>query len=132
MVRIVLDTNLLVAGRWNRGSSSLMILDHCIRGTFTHVYTGEIREEALYILGKVKPPGEFMEKVAEFYRKGVKVEYSGEAIRASQDKSDNRFLEAAVAGKADYVVSNDRHLLDLGEYGGVRIIRPGAFMRMMP
>jgi len=29
-------------------------------------------------------------------------------------------------------VSNDRHLLDLGEYGGVRLIRPGAFMRMMP
>ncbi|MCG2782151.1 MAG: hypothetical protein L6243_01015 [Candidatus Altiarchaeales archaeon] len=38
-------------------------------------------------------------------------------------------FEAAVAGKADYIVSSDRHLLDLKEVEGVRILNPGDFER---
>jgi hypothetical protein len=129
MVKIVLDTNLLVAGRWNKNSSSMWILDFCIRGAFTPVYTEEIKRESLHILGKVKPPAEYMEKVTMFYDKGELVRPPHRRIHASVDMSDNRFLEAAVAGKADYLISNDHHLLDLREYEGIRIIRPGAFMR---
>ncbi len=127
-----MDTNLLIAGRWNKRSSSLKILDLCIEGTFKPVYTKEIKEENLYILKKVKPPEEFMDKIKEFYRKGDRVKSPKKKIHASEDESDNRFLEAAVAGDADYVISNDHHLLDLKEYDGIRILRPGQFMGMMP
>ncbi|MBD3388074.1 MAG: putative toxin-antitoxin system toxin component, PIN family [Candidatus Altiarchaeales archaeon] len=132
MVKIVLDTNLLVAGRWNKRSSSSKILELCLKGTLTPVYTSEIKKENLYILGKVKPPKEYMDMIGKFYKKGKRVKSPKNRITASVDKSDNRFLEAAVSGRADYVISNDHHLLDLKEYDGIRILRPAAFMRMFP
>jgi uncharacterized protein len=130
MVSVVLDTNLLIAGRWNKKSSSLKIIDLCIKGSLNAVYTRQIKDENLFILSKVKAPRDYLEKIRLFYESGRLVE-AGERIRASVDDSDNRFLEAAVAGKADYVLSNDHHLLDLGEYEGIRIVRPGKFTRMM-
>jgi len=40
----------------------------------------------------------------------------------SADPDDNRILECAVDGKADLIVSNDRHLLDLKEYARIPIV----------
>lgn len=37
------------------------------------------------------------------------------------DPTDNRFLECAVAGGAQYIISGDRHLRDLGEYRCIQI-----------
>jgi len=44
-------------------------------------------------------------------------------ITVLDDDPDNRILECAVEGKADYIVSGDRHLLDLKNYAGIRILR---------
>jgi putative PIN family toxin of toxin-antitoxin system len=47
----------------------------------------------------------------------------------SDDPSDNRVLEAALAGNATIVVSGDRHLLKLREWRGIRILDPAAFLQ---
>lgn len=44
------------------------------------------------------------------------------------DPSDNRVLECAVHSKADYIVSGDSHLLDLGEFKGIKIVRAREFL----
>jgi uncharacterized protein len=49
-----------------------------------------------------------------------------EAIK--EDPDDDRVLECAVAGEADYVVSSDRHLLKLGSYDGIPIMTVRQFM----
>lgn len=45
-----------------------------------------------------------------------------------RDESDNRFIECAVEGEADLIVSGDRHLLSVGEYQGIRVVTPAAFV----
>lgn len=47
------------------------------------------------------------------------------------DPDDNRILECAMDGKADIIVSNDHHLLDLKAYGGVPIIAGVDFRRTL-
>ena len=47
------------------------------------------------------------------------------AVEAAPD--DDKFLEAAVAGNVDYIVSGDRHLLDLGSFRGIDIVEPRTF-----
>src|SRR5436190_771346 len=42
------------------------------------------------------------------------------------DPTDDRFLECAVTGGADYIVSGDTHLLRLGEYAGIQILSPSG------
>jgi predicted nucleic acid-binding protein len=45
----------------------------------------------------------------------------GFAVSACRDPDDNKFLEATVAARAEYVVTSDKDLRDLGEYEGVKI-----------
>lgn len=43
------------------------------------------------------------------------------------DPDDDKFLEAAVAGNVDYVVSGDQHLLNLDTFRGIDIVDPRTF-----
>ena len=46
-----------------------------------------------------------------------------------RNATDNKFLECALAGEADFIVSGDRHLLSLQEYEGIRILKISQFVR---
>src|SRR5215470_6668434 len=48
-----------------------------------------------------------------------------------EDPADNRVLECAVAGKADVIVSGDRHLRGLRSYQSIPIVRPIEFLRTL-
>lgn len=47
------------------------------------------------------------------------------------DPADNRLLECAVAGGADYIITQDHHLLKLKQFEGVTILKAGEFLEQM-
>ena len=49
----------------------------------------------------------------------------------SRDVKDNKFLAAAEAARAAYLVSEDRDLLDLTEHEGTRIITAYEFLQIL-
>lgn len=49
----------------------------------------------------------------------------------SEDPDDDQYLAAALEGRAQFIVSGDRHLLDLRTYEGVRIVTPREFLRLL-
>ncbi len=55
-----------------------------------------------------------------------------ERLDVSRDADDNRVLEAAVAGSADYIVTGDRDLLGLGSHADIRIVTPADFVALLP
>jgi predicted nucleic acid-binding protein len=54
-----------------------------------------------------------------------------EPPRISRDARDDYLLALAVLNVADYVVTRDRDLLDLGDVGAVRIVDPVAFLALL-
>ncbi len=46
----------------------------------------------------------------------------------TEDHADNRVLECALAAKVDFVVSGDKHLLNLRRFDGMVILRPRNFV----
>jgi putative PIN family toxin of toxin-antitoxin system len=50
-----------------------------------------------------------------------------EITAVEDDPDDDKFLEAAVAGNVDYIVSGDRHLLDLDSFREINIVDPREF-----
>ena len=51
-----------------------------------------------------------------------------ETIVACRDPKDNKLLELAVGGNADYLVTGDKDLLVLNPFRGVEIITPREFL----
>jgi uncharacterized protein len=47
------------------------------------------------------------------------------------DPADDIYIAAARDGLADHIVSGDRHLLDLVEHGGTRIVTPRTFLSLV-
>jgi putative PIN family toxin of toxin-antitoxin system len=52
-----------------------------------------------------------------------------EGITACRDPRDDKFLELAVNGRADLIVSGDRDLLVLDPFRGISIVTPAAFVQ---
>ena len=46
------------------------------------------------------------------------------------EQKDNIFIETAVAGNVDYIISQDNHLLKLKEFRGIKIITPEEFNKI--
>lgn len=53
-----------------------------------------------------------------------------ETISICRDPKDNKFLELAVCGKADFVISGDEDLLILSPFHNIQILTPDSFIRL--
>ena len=49
----------------------------------------------------------------------------------SKDPDDDKYLAAAVEGRASFVVTGDPHLLAVGQYEGIRIVTPRSFLDLL-
>jgi hypothetical protein len=49
----------------------------------------------------------------------------------TKDPRDNKFLACAREGNTEYLVTGDDHLLELGVYGGTRILSPATFLVLL-
>jgi putative PIN family toxin of toxin-antitoxin system len=66
-----------------------------------------------------------------FRRFGDLVEITTSIAAIAADPSDNMFIECAVSGEADYIVSGDAHLLDLREFRGIQVLSPAQLLKLM-
>jgi uncharacterized protein len=48
-----------------------------------------------------------------------------------EDPSDDKFIACAEAGKASYIISGDKHLLNLKSYGSIAILFPSQMLEKL-
>ncbi len=68
------------------------------------------------------------ELLREYRRVAILVEPSERLRVVQDDPDDDVFIECAVEADADYIVSGDSHLTDLGSVRGIEILAPAAFI----
>ena len=59
------------------------------------------------------------------------VEVVGKIKVVKDDPTDDKFIETALNGNADYIISQDRHLLDIKEFEGIKMVTPKEFLRIL-
>jgi putative PIN family toxin of toxin-antitoxin system len=79
---------------------------------------------------KYVTPDERTRFLASFLKIAELVEIS-ETIIVCRDPKDDKLLELAISGKADYLVTGDKDLLVLNPFRGVRIFTPREFLDKM-
>ena len=130
-MRAVLDTNVLISGVISTGVPHDVLVAG-FRGDYQLVVSvatlTEFRETLL------KYPEKFHMSEADVQKEVETVRYFAEFVDPEEnitavedDPDDDKFLEAAVAGNVDYLVSGDSHLLDLSSFRGFDIVDPRTF-----
>ncbi|MBU0461308.1 MAG: putative toxin-antitoxin system toxin component, PIN family [Nanoarchaeota archaeon] len=134
-MKAVLDTNVFVSGNfWEKGPSG-KVLDAWRDGKFAVVSSIFLVEELIRVLNDFKIQAgrsrieEIRKTILDNSLMVDRLAVSVEVVK--DDPSDNKFLEAAIAGGAGFVVSQDKHLLKIKEYAGIRIITPSHFLEIL-
>ncbi len=131
-MKVVLDTNIFISGIFWKGSSNKVILNWR-EGKFTLVTSLEAVSEIIKILKdfKIKLSDEMIKEWVDLIVRNSMIVDPKEKIEAvKDDPKDNIFIETAVAGNVDYIVSQDNHLLKLKEFRGIKIITPEEFNKI--
>lgn len=133
MYAIVLDTNVLVSGSIVPRGNPAFILDSWRNGKIQIVTSFEILAEFQRVmLEKFHAPQHEVEMLNAFFIwKGKLIEPKQKFDIIKEDPSDNKFLEVAVEGKADYIVSGDKDLLRLKSFMGIQIISPAGMASIL-
>ena len=133
IIRAVLDTNVFVSGiHWSGASEK--VLRAWMEGHFKHVSSVPIIDEVVRVLMSFKIP---LEPEDISWWESLILEKSSLVFPiehldvVKNDPADNKFIEAAVEGNAQYIVSQDRHLLDIGEFRGIRTVTPEEFLKLI-
>jgi putative PIN family toxin of toxin-antitoxin system len=132
MRRVVLDTNIIVS--MALGGEVGKINDLWRAGKFLLVVSDEIVFEYLEVLQRPKlhlKTHTVAAIIGRIYRKARFVTPQERIVHIQPDPQGNKFLEAAVAGKADFIVSGDKHLLDLQEFRSIPILTGRAFLNWL-
>ena len=129
MKRVILDTNILVS--MALGGQVGKINDRWRAGEFIVVVSEEIVSEYLDILQR---PNLHLKSrtiaviTGRIYRKAKFVKPEERVSGIQPDPKDDKFLEAAIAGQVDFIVSGDKHLLNLENFRSIPIITAREFL----
>ena|SRR5882762_4759966 len=130
-MRIVLDTNVFVSAVLKANSLPFVVVRWIERqgGMLKSVAT---EDEILRVLERPH----IAAVTAPSFCAGLRTLLAGaelvditEHIAACRDPKDDKFLELAVSGRADLLVSGDQDLLALNPFRGIPIVTPAAFVR---
>ena len=130
-MRAVLDTNVLISGVIATGVPHKLL----VKG-FNHEFQIVVSVETLTEFREtlLKYPERFEMDEGEVQEEVETIRYFAEFVAPQEeiaavedDPDDDKFLEVAVAGDVDYLVSGDGHLLSLGSFRGIDIVTPRTF-----
>lgn len=130
-MRVVLDTNVLVSAALKRQSTPGAAAHLAARRhdlLKSHVTEQQLFEVVArpYLTNVL--PAETHAWLQTLMAAAELVEIS-EKVAACRDPTDDKFLELAINGRADLIVSGDADLLVLSPFQSIPIIRPAAFVR---
>jgi len=130
-MRVVADTNILISA-FLFGGLPRVFLERGLAGAFSLVTSGALLDELDEKLnGKFAvPENKRRAFLSQLKSKASVVNPSFVLDAVPDDPDDNRVLECAVAGKANCIVSGDRHLLRLGSYEGIAILTVRRFIEI--
>ena len=136
-VKVVLDTNIWLSGIFWDGEAS-KIIEKAEKNEFEILISENILSEIVNVITREskfqKHIINFKTSIEDILRTIlsistlIKTKSTLNIIKS--DPKDNIILEAALDGKADYIISYDRDLLNMLEFREIKIVNPSEFLKI--
>ena len=133
-MRAVIDTNVIVRGQILARGNPAEILRALRDKRFVAIFSPQMLEEVATALSRDWLRTEYgvqdddVRSLLRLFALRSELIEPGTQIRRCRDPRDDVFLEAAVDGRADRIVTGDKDLLALRSIEGARIVTPAAFL----
>jgi putative PIN family toxin of toxin-antitoxin system len=130
MIKAVVDTNVFVAGLLSASGAPAKLISRWLKGQFEILISKQVTEEYAYLLRHLY--GVDQEKAANLLHE---LEASGltvvipDTLKVCQDLDDDKFLETATVGNADYLVTKNTKHFPHKSYQGIRIVKVSKFLK---
>jgi putative PIN family toxin of toxin-antitoxin system len=130
-MKVVMDTNIFVSSFF--GGNPRKIIDLWKKGNISLCLSKDILEEYIDVLQRVglKEEDE-IEELLSLFAKGVNIIFATKTPKIKvikDDPDDDKFIECAVALKAEIIITGDKALRKIGEYMGIEILSPQEFLK---
>jgi len=130
-VRAVIDTNVLISATFWPGKPK-QLLNQVRRGKITfltsEILLAELKEVLIREDKPFKLSAEESERVLAVIRNLAEIIEPHSSVTVCRDDADNRVLECALDGRADWIITGDRHLLELESFVGIEIATVANFL----
>ena len=129
-MRIVLDTNVFISGVFFSGPPYEILktwIDNRIQILISSEILREYQRVGEELLHRY-PEIEITPILKSFSKNAILISAPSLPHQVSVDPDDDKFLECAVAGNAELIISGDRHLLDINDFQGIKIVKPRIFV----
>lgn len=132
-MRVVIDTNVLISAIFWVGKPKA-ILNSARKGNITYLTSEPLLKELINVLTTKDKPFQVTSKDANYIVKHLKeiaeIIPTKSRVSICKDDADNRVLECAIDGKADYIVTGDKHLLDIRVIKEIKILNTAEFLKI--
>ncbi|MBW2038052.1 MAG: putative toxin-antitoxin system toxin component, PIN family [Deltaproteobacteria bacterium] len=130
MIKVVVDANVFVSSFF--GGNPRKIIDLWKLGQVTLCLSKPIIDEYIGILRRLGLENEReLGELLGLFSRGFHVLFSAKTPElhvVEEDPDDDKFIECAVALKADFVISGDKSLTAIQDYMGIKIVTPKEFL----
>ena len=123
-MRVVIDTNVMISGIFWKGKP-YKILEHWINNHIEVIASKDILDEymrVLQIIGERYNWTDVADRWNEFIFQNLQLVEVSQVFMGCRDWTDNKFVDCAIAGHADIIVSGDTDLLVLKKVKQIKII----------
>ena len=133
MVTAVLDTNVLISALIGHGKPKRLVIKLYRRHTI--VSSTQMLAELADVLSRKKfaevKPSQARRFLSTLARGTVLVTIKRSFEILAEDTDDNIVLSTAYEGGAEYIVTGDKHLLDLRDFKGIRIVTVNKMLEIL-
>lgn len=126
-MRIVLDTNVIVAAFATRGICS-EVFEVCLSEHTIIISDHILFEVKDKLLSKIRLPEDFTNDIISYLKESAEV-YEPQHVHGSicRDQGDIKIIGTALSGDADFIITGDNDLLILKSYAKTKIVSPREF-----
>ncbi len=132
MTRVVVDTNVFVSSFF--GGNPRKIIDLWKTGRITLCLSNSIVDEYTEVLHRMGlPDDQELDELLNLFASGFNSVFTTQTPTlhiVEKDPDDNKFIECAVALKAEFIISGDKALKEIQRYMKIKIVNPKDFLNL--
>lgn len=130
-MKVVIDTNVFVSSFF--GGNPRKIIDLWKKGRLTLCLSKDVFDEYIEVLRRIGLKDEDgLEALLSLFSKGFNIAFTTKTPKITvvdKDPDDDKFIECAVALKADVIITGDKALAAVKEYRKIKILTPLQFLK---